>query len=127
LLAHVTSVQGFSRSFWDRPGSDAITELFATAIEKGYDMFLLDLASGLAADLEEEIELIRAPTLLIGGAEDFLTPVHAGATGIGMADIHERIAGSRLHVVADCGHFLSIEYPEETAELLLEWFSGDSA
>lgn len=63
-------------------------------------------------DLRPVLPGIAVPTAVIVGAEDRLTPVaHSRA-------IHERIAGSTLHVIGRCGHLPPIERPEATAVLL---------
>ncbi len=61
---------------------------------------------------------IRVPTLVAVGADDVLTPPALSQ------EIHAGIAGSRLHVLADCGHLPPLERPEGTAALLREWLDA---
>jgi pimeloyl-ACP methyl ester carboxylesterase len=57
----------------------------------------------------------RLPTLIIWGGQDTIIPVaHAYAA-------HEAIAGSRLEVIAEAGHFPHVETPERFLEVLLEF------
>jgi len=56
-------------------------------------------------DLREDAGRIRRPVLLINGENDAETPVSS-------AEIyHSRIAGSRLKVLAGCGHFAHLDDP----------------
>lgn len=61
---------------------------------------------------------IRAPSLVITGAEDRLIP--AGNSGM----MAERIPGAQLELLPGCAHFFWIEKPRETAESLTRFFSG---
>ncbi|AWB25528.1 alpha/beta hydrolase [Methylobacterium currus] len=61
---------------------------------------------------------IRVPTLVAVGADDVLTPPALAR------EIHEGIAGSRLHVLPECGHLPPLERPDETSALLREWLEA---
>ncbi|MDH4585700.1 alpha/beta fold hydrolase [Pseudomonas sp. BN415] len=61
------------------------------------------------------LEDIRIPTMIVVGAEDQLTPVAEAHL------MHEKIAGSRLEILPQCGHLPPLEEPERTTALLREW------
>jgi len=61
---------------------------------------------------------IRVPTLIVVGANDQLTPVSEARL------IHERIPGSRLEILPECGHLPPLEMPEQTITLLREWLNS---
>jgi pimeloyl-ACP methyl ester carboxylesterase len=69
-------------------------------------------------DSRPTLAAIRVPTLVAVGEQDVLTPV-ADAV-----EIHQGIAGSRLHILSDCGHLPALEKPEETTALLRSWLDG---
>ena len=83
-------------------------------------LFLANSAEGYAqcceairdADLRPQLAAIKAPTLVIAGADD---PVTSVAMGQGLADA---IAGATLEVIDKASHLLAIERPLETAALL---------
>lgn len=52
---------------------------------------------------------VRVPTLLLWGAEDRVLPAHIGHRAV------ERLPGSHLIVIDDCGHNPQMEKPEEFA------------
>lgn len=60
---------------------------------------------------------VNAPTLVVWGAEDSITPPDAGRR------IHQAIAGSRFEIIPQCGHLPYIEKPEEFSRLLRQRLS----
>jgi len=69
-------------------------------------------------DLREEVTAIRAPTLVLAGAEDPSAPPDHSRR------LAAAIPGARLEVLAGAAHLLNIEAPEAVSELLLEHFLG---
>ncbi|MEU8819999.1 alpha/beta hydrolase [Actinoplanes sp. NPDC048796] len=62
---------------------------------------------------------IRAPVLLIHGAEDRLTPL-----GTAALPLLGHLADVRLHVLGRCGHVPAIEHPDEFRRLLSCFLDG---
>jgi len=62
-----------------------------------------------------EVEKIKVPTLIISATEDILTPVRYGEY------LHNRIEGSKFHVIKDVGHFMMQEKADEFNRVLLEF------
>jgi pimeloyl-ACP methyl ester carboxylesterase len=58
---------------------------------------------------------ITCPTLIVVGEQDALTPVKVAQ------EMQAGIAGSRLEVIADCGHLPTMERPEVASKLLADW------
>jgi pimeloyl-ACP methyl ester carboxylesterase len=63
----------------------------------------------------EDAARITAPTLIIWGRKDRLTPRRAGER------LHETIKGSRLEILADTGHVPQWERPESVARLIQDF------
>jgi pimeloyl-ACP methyl ester carboxylesterase len=63
-------------------------------------------------DSRPSLGVIRCPTLVLVGNEDALTPVSAARM------IAERIVGSKLDIVQDCGHLSTMERPDAVTEAL---------
>lgn len=61
---------------------------------------------------------ITTPTLVICGSGDKMTPPALSE------HIHERIAGSRLSLIADAGHFVMMEQPETFNDTLTVFLSS---
>lgn len=69
------------------------------------------LASATAADLR----LIRCPALIVTGSEDAVAPPAAAQA------MTEKIKGSKLKVLDQCGHWTPVEKPQDCAKLLAEF------
>lgn len=97
----------------------------ADGVDAFEHMIMLARASEAAARLlwptmdtgiEKRLHRLRAPTLVVWGAEDrVVAPTYAArvARGIG--------AGARVHVLAGAGHRLDLDAPDETAYAILDF------
>jgi pimeloyl-ACP methyl ester carboxylesterase len=71
------------------------------------------------AELEPRLGEVEVPVLVVWGEEDaWLKPSQADR-------LHEAIPGSRLRKVQGVGHFVPEDAPEELAEVLASFLSGD--
>ncbi len=68
-------------------------------------------------DRVAELERIAVPTLVIGGADDQITPPQA----IDLLAAH--IPGAQKRVIADAGHLTALEQPQGFAAAVREWLS----
>ena len=66
-------------------------------------------------DRRPDLPGIRCPTLVVGGLADVLTPPECAQ------EIARAIPGAHLHLLADAGHLLTWEAPEQVNRLLLDW------
>lgn len=62
--------------------------------------------------VEDELENLNLPTLIIWGRNDSITPPSVGE------EFQRRILGSQLEFIEDCGHAPNWEQPEAFAKLL---------
>jgi pimeloyl-ACP methyl ester carboxylesterase len=67
--------------------------------------------------LTSRLGRIKAPTLIVWGAQDRLLPLPLGEA------YHRGIAGSTLTVLDDCGHLPPIEQPERFADAVLAFLA----
>jgi pimeloyl-ACP methyl ester carboxylesterase len=72
-------------------------------------------------DSHADLARVRVPTLVLCGEQDPVTPVADHAA------IAERIAGSRLERIADCGHLSTIEQPDAVTRVLSQWLASTGA
>jgi 3-oxoadipate enol-lactonase len=70
---------------------------------------------------------ITAPTLVLHGVDDCLTPLDCGPDGAGARKIHEGIAGSELYLLEGCGHGVLFERPEEAVGKVIEFLKAGAA
>jgi proline iminopeptidase len=62
-------------------------------------------------DIMDRLPEIQVPTLLVGGRYDECTPGH-------LAEMHRRIAGSRLEIIEDASHLCFAEQPATFNDLV---------
>jgi len=72
-------------------------------------------------DSHDDLERVSVPTLVMCGRQDPVTPL---ADHEAMA---ERVAGSRLRVIEDCGHLSTIEQPQAVNQVLAPWLRDTTA
>jgi pimeloyl-ACP methyl ester carboxylesterase len=127
IYAHLTVHNGFARQFFERPDADEIIEELVSAMEAASPdakAYLEGVSSMRQTDVMEFARQIQAPTLVLGGAEDQMTPVEPAGDGIGVKKLSEAIPGSRLELVQNAGHYIVFEQPVEVARLITEFVEG---
>ena len=69
-------------------------------------------------DLRAQLGAVACPVLVVGGADDQLTPPECAR------EIAAGVPGATLHLLADCGHVLTWEQPAAVSALLQNWLAG---
>jgi 3-oxoadipate enol-lactonase len=82
------------------------------------ESFVKTLEASVAQDRAAPVERIRAPTLVITGAEDRVYPPELAR------DMARRIPGARLVELEGCGHLSNLEQPERFNEALLQFLGA---
>lgn len=95
---------------------DLIDEVFEITSNRLKVLKILALAkSAIRNNLSKELYKITAPTLLIWGMNDIVTPPFVGE------EFNKLIAGSELHFIDKCGHAPMMERPSEFGQILLDF------
>jgi pimeloyl-ACP methyl ester carboxylesterase len=71
--------------------------------------------------LDGKVKNVKAPTMVLWGREDGLTPLAIGKA------FAEDIPGAKLVIIEQCGHVPQMEKPAEFNAALLKFFAGESA
>ena len=82
------------------------------------DSYLKTIEASLTFDRSAEVDRIAAPTLLIYGEHDRLTPPEIGR------DLHRRIAGSEFVLIEGAGHLSNVEKPAAFNAALLDFLDA---
>jgi len=102
-------------------GAQAPAELKATLHRSTADnpagVVLGDLQACDRFDVMSRVSTVTAPTLVICGEEDHLTPPKYSRF------LGERIAGARVVVVRGAGHYVQVEKPRETTAAIREFLA----
>ncbi len=85
----------------DGPTIDSVIETFPLPDEK----------------LERRLGGLKAPTLLLWGEQDALTPLAMAR------EFERRIPGARLDIIPECGHFPCLEKPAEFSQRVLKFLA----
>jgi pimeloyl-ACP methyl ester carboxylesterase len=92
--------------------------VFAMARDTGAEAFARQQAAIMGRiDSRPGLSAITCPTMIVVGDGDRLTPPERAR------EMQERIAGSRLEIIANCGHLPTLEAPDETSARLVEFLN----
>jgi pimeloyl-ACP methyl ester carboxylesterase len=95
---------------------DLTGTIMAMAERVGRDAFFDQQTAILnRIDSRPFLKNIRCPTMVIGGAQDALTPVDI------TREIADGIPDARYHVIENCGHLSPLERPQEVTALMEKW------
>lgn len=124
LLTHA-----FSRSYLDEmvaSGSLHSLDWMKDSIRRNATLEIFcDACDAMAeTDVTGLLGNITAPTLVLHGADDCLTPLDCGPDGAGARKIHEGIAGSELYLLEGCGHGVLFERSEEAVGKVIAFLGG---
>ena len=118
-LAEMTIPRWFSPEFQER--DPETVRGFRTMIQAcSRDGYLGCCAALRDADLRQQIEAIRCPTLVIASTADAATPAE------GLAFIRDRVPGARM-VTVDSRHLSNIECAEEFTAAVLDFLEEAGA
>lgn len=98
---------------------EIVDEVFETVTDREKALRVVITAkSAVRQNLENKIDKILAPTLLVWGKQDNVTPPFVAEK------FHELIPNSTLRWVDKCGHAPMMEHPNDFNVLLEEFLSG---
>jgi 2-hydroxy-6-oxonona-2,4-dienedioate hydrolase len=101
---------------------ELIDEIFNTVNDRMKALRIVMISkSAIRHYLGDELDQIKAPTLLIWGKNDIVTPPHVGTK------FHELIPHSKLVWIDECGHAPMMEHPEQFNTVLEEFLDEVTA
>lgn len=107
-----------TRFAWSPDAPPSLTKLGRQAIlETGPDVLLGDFTACDRFNVMERLAEIRAPTLVIAGTADQLTPPKYARF------LSEHIPNAQLALIEDAGHMVMLERPVETAKAIREFLT----
>jgi pimeloyl-ACP methyl ester carboxylesterase len=106
----------------DSASQELIDEIYDTVNDRGKALRIVMISkSAIRHYLGDELDQIKAPTLLIWGKNDNVTPPHVGEK------FHELIPHSKLVWVDECGHAPMMEHPAQFNAILEEFLNEVTA
>lgn len=120
-LAMEIATQALSRRFLDSKQGPDTVEIIQRVLDDNcsVEVFVAACDGMLAMDLTPDLPRITAPTLVMDGDEDVLTPIDQGPQGAGSRLIAELIPNAELRVIEGCAHTNLMELPDLSTELVV--------
>ena len=95
-----------------------VDEVFESVSDLGRCIRIVKTAkSAVRHNLEDKLQMIKTPTLLVWGVQDEVTPLWVGRK------FHELLSNSKLVEIDKCGHAPMMEHPEVFNKALKEFIS----
>ena len=118
--------QCFSRSYVESERAEEGIALLKQSFMADSPPELYDavMAAVQTADTVPLLSEIQAPTLIMIGDQDVLTPLEMGPSGAGAKVMQELIPNSKLAVLEGCGHINLFERPEQSARVITEFLQN---
>lgn len=124
-LALELTTKAFSRAYLDGLGDQLVEDIRAvTARNVTTPVFCDACDTMIETDVAPQLGRITAPTLVMVGSEDCLTPLDAGPSGVGARGLAAAIVGAELLVLEGCGHGNLVEQPEASIEAIFAFLGG---
>ncbi len=124
-LARELLTHAFSRSYLDTVGEAVLTEMRdMTARNAPLGTFLDACQAMIDTDVRDVLDRVRAPTLIMVGSEDVLTPLDAGPSGAGARYVAEHLPHGRLEVFEGSGHGHYVEQPDQSVAVILDFLGS---
>lgn len=115
--------KAFSRRHIDSVGLDVLVEAMIDSAARNADteVFIDACQVMIDADVRDSLPKLTAPTLVMVGSDDVLTPLDAGPDGVGARMVAEAIPNATLRVFEGSGHGHYIEQAAESIDAILDF------
>jgi len=126
-LAELVAIQALSRRYLDGPNGPAAVGMIQDILGKSnrVDIFKRACQAMIEMDLRPLLPKIKAPTLVIGGDEDIMTPWQQADSGAGQEYLVQHIAGAKKYVIKGSGHSTLFDGTEENCRVVASFLKGD--
>ena len=120
-LAELIAMQALSRRFLDTSEGRHAVDMIQQILQDSnrVDIFKLACQAMIDMDLRPLLPKITAPTLIIGGDEDMMTPWEQAGSGAGQHYLAEHIKGAKKHVIKGSSHSTLFDGPEENCRVVV--------
>lgn len=125
-LAELIAVQALSRRFLDGPNGPAAIDMIQDILERSNrkEVYQRACRAMMEMDLRPFAARIAAPTLVIGGDEDIMTPWEVGPDGAGQTWLAENIPNAVKHVIRGSNHSTLFDNTEENLRVVVNFLRG---
>jgi 2-hydroxy-6-oxonona-2,4-dienedioate hydrolase len=95
---------------------DLVEDWFETMSDRNYTRFILRISRATRdRNVQQELDQIKTPTLIVWGRNDQITPPEVGL------NFQSSILGSKIVFLESCGHVPNVEQPDQFNQQLSEF------
>lgn len=125
-LAELIAVQALSRKFLDGPNGAGAVDMIQDILERSNrkEVYQRACRAMMEMDLRPLAKDITAPTLVIGGDEDIMTPWEVGESGAGQEWLAQNIPNAVKYVVKGSNHSTLFDGTEENMRVVVNFLNG---
>lgn len=122
-LALEIATQALSRHFLDTPRGPETVKIIQGILERNcsVEIFCGACDAMIEMDLTADLESIQAPTLVMSGDEDILTPLTQGPDGVGNGLIADSIPRGELALMRGIAHTNLMEAPALSVAIIADF------
>ena len=126
-LAELIALQALSRRFLDTPEGRRAVDMIQNILQDSnrVDIFKLACQAMIDMDLRPLLPKITAPTLIIGGDEDMMTPWEQAASGAGQDYLVQHISGAMKHVIKGSSHSTLFDGTDENCRVVMAFLKSE--
>jgi 3-oxoadipate enol-lactonase len=126
-LAELIALQALSRRFLDSSKGPEAVDMIQNILRNSnrVDIFKLACQAMIDMDLRPLLPMITAPTLVIGGDEDMMTPWQQAESGAGQDYLVQHIKGAKKHVIKGSSHSTLFDGTEENCRVVVAFLKGE--
>ena len=118
LIGFSTQARAVTKRIFPKPDQETLRqELYREIMQANPSAYRSVMGALARFDVSKRLDEIQAPTLILTGECDTTVPPH------NQAILLEKIPNARQVIVADSGHAMTAEQPEEFNRLLLEFLN----
>jgi pimeloyl-ACP methyl ester carboxylesterase len=125
-LAEMIAFQALSRRFLDSEQGQGAVDAIQDILDRSNRVEIFKRACGAVIDMDLRplLDKIVAPTLVIGGDQDIMTPWQPGPSGAGQEYLVRHIKGATKYVIKGAGHSTLVDAPEENCRVVIDFLMG---
>ena len=121
-LARMLLTHAFSRDYLDTLGDEVLDEMRdVTERNASLGVFIDACQAMIDTDVRDLLGQVEAPTLVMVGSEDVLTPLDGGPGGADARYVAEHLPNGRLEIFEGSGHGHYVEQADRSIEVILEF------
>lgn len=125
-LAELIAMQALSRTYLDSPEGPNAVDMIQDILERSNrkEVYQRACIAMNNMDLRTVAKTIKAPTLVIGGDQDIMTPWEMGSSGAGQQWLADNISRAVPYKIVGGGHSTLFDSTDENVRVVVNFLKG---